>query len=311
MSEQTIDMESGEVIQVNGALDMVAKQEGAALDVQVATAKQYPRSVQAFQSDLKSWATLNKESALGCFFNLRRGGSSIVGPSVRFAELVQASWGNIVVDTAIVAEEHDHVVVAATCRDLERNTASRAQVRRNILDRNKRRYSADMIQTTVQAASAIARRNAIFQVVPRALWEPIYKNAQQVAGGGKSFADRRKEALATLKSAGVEGDRVKLAVSGKNPKDLTSDDILMLEVAIHRVNENESTWDKEFPASADETSGSSAASAAQALATAGNPRGKGPDVPAPENPSGEVRDVPSPADDSDGVDEAFGMKGGS
>jgi hypothetical protein len=273
VSEQIVDMETGEIeIEGSGAAAMmVAKQEGAALDVQVATAKAHPRSVQAFQSDLKSWATLDRDTAMECFFNLRKGSSSIVGPSIRFAELVQASWGNIVVDTAIVAEEHDHVVVSATCRDLERNTASRSQVRRNILDRKKRRYSADMIQTTVQAASAIARRNAIFQVVPRALWAPIYKQAQRVAGGEKSFAERRKEALSTLKKEGVPPENIKAAVSGKDPKDLTSDDVLMLEVAIYRVGQNESTWEAEFPDASTGGEGETAGAAADALSNAKAP----------------------------------------
>lgn len=64
--------------------------------------------------------------------------------------------------------------------------------------------------------------------------------------------------------------------------------------------------------------GSSAQAAADALANAKDitpesedTRGMGSDVPAPENPPEEVRDVPSLADDSDGVDEAFGLKGGA
>ena len=237
MSTEVIDMETGDIVEIsNDVSGYVAQSDAAALDVQVSTAKKFPRSIQRFQSDLEAWSCFNRDTAMECFFNLRRGSSSVVGPSIRFAELVQAAWGNMIVDVAIVTEAHDHVVVAATCRDLERNTASRAQIRRNIVTKHGKRYGTDMIQTTIQAASAIARRNAIFQIVPKALWVPLFEKAKSLASSdtkGESFSERRVRILKALKEAGAVPEHVKHSLGGKEQKDMTADDILLLEVSLN------------------------------------------------------------------------------
>lgn len=295
-----IDNETGEVTVVEAtAAEFVARGDAAALDVQVSTAKQYPRSIQRFESDLKSWCTRSKDGAMECFFNLKRGGSTIIGPSVRFAELVVTAWGNIVVDTAIVTEEKDHVVVTATCRDLERNTAMRAQVRRNILTRDGRRFGADMIQTTIQAASAIARRNAIFQTVPRALWEPLWQEARRVAlGDAATFTERRQAVLKELKAIGANPAHIKHALGGKEPKDLSGDDILVLEVSLRRIQNGESRPEVEFPRPENdgEERGESAQKATEALD--GSKGSSSPKKPA------------EGVSEADPVDEAFGLSGG-
>lgn len=268
---ETLDPETGEVIVVeDAAMIWTAKQDAAMLDVQVATAKQYPRSIQHFQSDLESWCTLDRDTAMECFFDIPRGGKRVIGPSVRFAELVCAAWTNIIVDTSIVAEERDHVIVSATCRDLQRNIAQRAQVRRSIVDSKGRRYKADMIQQAVQAASAIARRNAIFQVVPRALWAPKWEKARALALAGEkgeSFQQKRQRILNGLKESGCVTAHIKHAMGGKDPKDLSADDVLVLELAMRRITANESTPESEFPRPVNdgEDSGESAAKASEAL----------------------------------------------
>jgi len=219
---------------------------------------------------LLSWCTLDRDTAMECFFDLPRGGKKIIGPSIRFAELVCAAWTNIVVDTSIVAEERDHVIVAATCRDLQRNIAQRAQIRRSIVDSKGRRYRPDLIQQAVQAASAIARRNAIFQVVPKALWQPMWEKARALAlagNEGETFTEKRKRIQKGLADAGCVSAHIKHAMGGKEPKDLSADDVLVLELALRRITANESTPEQEFPRPVNdgEEAGESAEKAAAAL----------------------------------------------
>lgn len=257
-----VEMETGDVAA------FAARQEAAALDVQVSTAKAYPRSVQRFQSDLEAWCTLSRDTAIECFFSMPRDGQQIIGPSVRFAELILAAYGNIVVDSQIIEEGREFVVVSATCRDLERNIANRAQVRRNITKRGGRRYSQTMIETTIQAASAIARRNAIFQTVPKALWSPLYNKARKVAhGDDATFSQRRGDVTKAIRAAGCNMDNVKAFVGGKDNKDLTKDEVLLLEIKLKQIDANEISAADAFPDPKPDTpeAGRSAVAAKDAL----------------------------------------------
>lgn len=286
MSMGDYDDQTGEVMEVeivNDAAMFVAKQDAAMLDIQVSTAKRYPRSVQRFQSDLESWACLNRDTSVECFFSMPRDGKQVVGPSIRFAELIQAAYGNLLVDSQIIDEGREFVVVNATCRDLERNIASRAQVRRNITTKHGKRYGAAMIETTIMAASAIARRNAIFQVVPKALWVPIYEKARKVAHGDmKDFAGRRNEIVKGLREAGCDMGNVKHFLGGKDHKDVSADELLLLEIKLKAIRANELSPASAFPDPIPDepSSGKSAMKAAEALASTKTDGTPGDDVDA-------------------------------
>ena len=247
-TDEVIDSVTGEIVQVTSsqAMEAVAQHDAAALDVQVATAKKFPRSIQSFENDLETWCTKSQDIAESCFYCLPRGGRKLLGASVRFAEMVQAAYGNLVVETHILEEAKKTIVVSATCRDLERNVAARAEVVRGITGRSGR-YDDSMIQTTIQAASAIARRNAIFSVVPRALWEPIYKKAQVVAAGRhQTFDEQRKAAIKKIIDLGCDTKRVK-SFLGKDSKDITMDDVVILRLKARQIEEGQCTPDEAFP----------------------------------------------------------------
>src|SRR5688500_14733606 len=75
--------------------DALAALNRSEIDMQISTAKKYPRSVTRFKRDVESLACLDEETAATMFYSLPRGGKNIIGPSVRFAEVVASSWGNI------------------------------------------------------------------------------------------------------------------------------------------------------------------------------------------------------------------------
>ena len=251
MSEPS-DVIDGEVVEVT-TLDIVRAQDMAALDVQVSTAKAYPRSVQKFQSDLETWATMSEGVAKNCFFVKPVGGGNIVGPSVRFAELVQASYTNMVTDARVLEVGKERIMAEGTCRDLERNIAGRAQVSRSILGRDGRRYKQSVIETNIAASLAIARRNAIFQVVPRAIWEGIYEKARHVAAGGESFIERRNEIGKALVEAGCDRDQMFAYFGGRGGKDLTADDVIAMSIKLDSIKNGMLKAEDAFPAKADKT----------------------------------------------------------
>lgn len=231
------------------SMSLVQQQEHAALDVQVSTAKAYPRSVQEFHADLEAWCTLNQETADECFYAKPVDGKKMVGPSIRFGELVQAAYKNLNVDTRVSGEDDGHVVLEATCRDMERNIASRSQVRRSILTKEGKRYKQHMVETTINAGMAIARRNVIFQTVPKALWKPIWNKALAVAKGDMAtFEKRRGETLTALKDLGVDMKNMSAFLGGKQTKDIDATDLILLRQRLASIQEHEMTPESAFPA---------------------------------------------------------------
>lgn len=166
------------------------------IDVQIATAKRFPRDIARFLRQAETLATISDDIAASCFYKLKRSGKDIEGPSVRFAEIVATAWGNIRVDARTVNEDARFVYAEGVAWDLERNNAIRFGTRRRITTRNGERYSDDMIATTANAAAAIALRNCVFRVVPKAFWEPIYEKAKEVAvGNAETLATRRQKLI--------------------------------------------------------------------------------------------------------------------
>lgn len=153
---------------------------------QVDVAKRHPRSVAHFQGQLESLACKTQGIAQSCFYMLPgRGGSNkpISGPSIRMAEIMAASWGNLQVSTMLVDIGDTMVTVRATVWDMQSNVACSEEYIAPIVGKNNRRYSNDMIGTTIRAAMKKALRNAIFTVVPKAYYEAIKEKIQLTAIG--------------------------------------------------------------------------------------------------------------------------------
>lgn len=159
----------------------------AEIDIQIATAKRYPRNVDAALTRILTIATLDEETAADCFYSLRRGAGqgaqTIEGVSVRLAEIIAGAWGNLRAQTFIAANDGRTVTATAICHDLETNFAVSLNVQRSITDRYGRTYSPDMQVVTGNAAMAIAFRNAVLKVVPKAVTSRVVNQIRDVAAG--------------------------------------------------------------------------------------------------------------------------------
>ena len=175
-----------EIIQIQQA-EIVQAQEKAAIDVQIATAKAYPRHLPTVLNKIQTYATMDEETAEDCFYALRRAGQGgqqlIEGLSVRMAEIIASAWGNMRVKTSIIANDGKTITAEGTCLDLETNVAVSVEVKRRITDKQGRTFSEDMQVVTGNAASAIAFRNAVLKVVPKAVTKKVVNEVKQVAMG--------------------------------------------------------------------------------------------------------------------------------
>ena len=73
---------NNEIIEVKQA-EMLQAIDRAEVDIQIATAKQYPRDLAACLNKIATYATMDKETAEDCFYVLRRkdanGNDNIIG----------------------------------------------------------------------------------------------------------------------------------------------------------------------------------------------------------------------------------------
>jgi hypothetical protein len=228
--------------------------ERASIDIQIATAKRYPRTLSKVKSDMLSFATLDSDTASSCFYTLPRGGKNIQGPSVRLAEIAVACYGNLRAGTRIIecvtTGDSPHVTIQAFAMDLERNSAITMEKRRRIVGKKSKggQIDEDDINLAANAGSAIAFRDAVFKVVPRALIDPVWEQAKLVAiGDVKTLADRRAKAFDAFAKMGADQARVLQALGKAKVDDVDLADLETLIGWHTALKDGESKIDDVFP----------------------------------------------------------------
>jgi hypothetical protein len=222
----------------------------AEVDQQVTTAHAYPRSVEVAMKHIMSLATLDEQTAQECIYALPRAGKAIKGPSIRLAEVIQGQWGNNRVGTRIVHVDRieKYVEAEGVYHDLETNSATTARVRRRISDSKGRLFNDDMIIVTGNAASAIAKRNAILAGVPKAVWRRAYSAVEQVLVGDiKTLAERRGEALKAFAAFGVKPEQIFTALEVEGLDDIGLEEMTSLIGMHSALKSGEATVEEMFP----------------------------------------------------------------
>lgn len=228
-------------------VSVVEAQSRAEIDIQIATAKHYPRDIKKAYSGALQTVETSREIAEVCFYTLPRGGRNIVGPSVRLAEIMATSWGNLRVKTTIVDEGRDSVICQATCIDLETNVGVSTEVRRRITNAKGERFNDDMITTTTNAASAIAFRNAVFKVIPGVFVQPIFERARELAVGKETELDtRRAKCVKYFANLGIPAPVLLKHLGKLKVNDMRLDDIEYLLGIQNALKEQETTVDDVF-----------------------------------------------------------------
>lgn len=214
---------------MNEKTDSLAVLSKRDIDQQIAIARQYPRSINDFRNEVKQLVTLNEQVAGECVYSIPRSGKVIEGPSARFAEIVINCWGNCRSGARIIDDTGDYIVAQGVFHDLQKNSMITIEVERRITDKKGRRYNADMISVTGNAASSIALRNAALKGVPKAFWADLYEDARRVIMGDiKTLANRRAEMFAYLNRYGVTEDIALKFLSRKGVEDVDLEDMVKL-----------------------------------------------------------------------------------
>lgn len=221
----------------------------AEIDQQITTARAYPRSIERAVRNITTLATLDEETAQECIFALPRGGKPIVGPSIRFAEIIASQWGNCRVATRVTHIDRAEKIVEAegVFHDLETNTAVSARVRRRIVDKYGKIFNDDMITVTGNAAASIAKRNAILGAVPKAVWRKAYDSAERVIKGtAETLVVTREKSMKAFAAFGVSPERVCAAIGVVGLSDITLEHIPTLRGMFAALKNQEATVEELF-----------------------------------------------------------------
>lgn len=241
--------ESVESVEVQ-EVTVVEAQDRAVIDIQIATAKRYPRNVLRAVNNSIAIINMDRETATTCHYSLPRGGKAVSGPSVHLAKIIAQNWGNMRIESKVVNIDAKHITSQAVCFDLETNLAIKVEVKRSIVGRSGR-FNDDMITMTGNAANAIALRNAVFAVIPKGVVDKCYNSAKQMITGDISDASKliakRKQVVDGLKDTYSVTEKEILSAIGKQSTDhISADDIITLIGVGQAIRDGDTTIDQAF-----------------------------------------------------------------
>lgn len=240
-----------EIIEVKQA-DMLQAINRAEVDIQIATAKQYPRDINASLNKIATYAMMDRETAEDCFYVLRRKGADgnvnvIEGLSVRMAEIIAGAWGNLRVQTRIIGNDGRMITAQAICHDLETNFAVSKEVKRRITDKNGRTYSEDMQVVTGNAAASIAFRNAVLAVIPKAITKRVINDVKQVAlGQSIDVETARQNCIANYAKRGVSEKMLCDYLGINTIAEIDKERLFELKATLTAINEGTTTVRETF-----------------------------------------------------------------
>lgn len=289
-----------EIIEVKQA-EMLQAINRAEVDIQITTAKQYPRDINASLNKIATYAMMDRETAEDCFYVLRRkdadGNPSVIeGLSVRMAEIIAGAWGNLRVQTRIIGNDGRMITAQAICHDLETNFAVSKEVKRRITTKSGRTYSEDMQVVTGNAAASIAFRNAVLAVIPKAITKRVINEVKQVAlGQAIDVETARKNCLANFSKAGVTEPMICQYLGIKSIAEIDKERLFELRATWNAIREGTTTVQETFIQPAIEAKAQAAAekksNSAQEKAAAAIAQATG-EVPANVDPeTGEIKET--------------------
>lgn len=243
----------------DAAITLITKAE---IDTQIATAKTFPRSLQVFMKKCMSMATITEDVAQSCIYALPRGGKTLEGPSVRLAEIVAASYGNLRTGARVIYNDGKTVTAQGIVHDLEGNIFHTEEVQRSILQNEwatnpksgkreqtgkKITMTEDMQVVAGRAACAIAYRNAIFKVVPAALIQDVYDKVKEVAkGSAETLVARRVKAIKFFTDRGIKETQIFDVLQVSGLEDIDLEKLQVLSGMKSALSNNEATLEGMF-----------------------------------------------------------------
>ncbi len=256
-----IKKDGGEVellgdVTANNVVEQMTRGE---IESQIDQALRHPRSLEKFKQRATAMACLDEETAASCIYRRPVGKEEgkmkyAEGMSIRRAEIVGACYGNLRVYATLISQTERQVVARGMAIDLESNFASSSEVVESTVTSNGKPFSERMRTVVAKAALAKARRDATFQVVPRALATPIESEVRKLlVGDAKSIETRRTAVAGWIKSLGIEPARVYNALGIGGLSDLGLNEMETLTGLRTAIKDGDTSIDEVFPPIVDDS----------------------------------------------------------
>jgi len=258
-------METPDVI-ITEDVTMFEAGQRAEFDIQIATAKRFPRNLARVKENAVAIITMDKATAEQCRYALPRGGKTLSGPSVHLARIIVQQYGNIRVDSRVKQITDKQIISEAVCFDLETNYAVKVEVRRSIVqnesiwdnDSKKSvrtgkmiRMNDDMITVTGNASNSIAFRNAVFSVIPKGITDICYNTAMEMITGDLSdeskLIKKRNDIVGKMKTAyNVTEDQILKSIGLRSINQIKAEQIADLISIGQAIKDGDTTVEQAF-----------------------------------------------------------------
>jgi len=220
--------------------------ERSTVDIQVSTAKKYPRpkNNKIIQQMIMADALVNEETARECYYAVPRAGGVINGPSARLSEIISNRFGNIHTACRIIDHDlvHRTITAQAYAWDLETNNRKTAEWSEPITLK-----SSDSLKITKLSALSKAERNAVLKVVPRVIWQPVLDACVNAAiGDAASLGTRLQKAVKAFSAYGIVPEQILAVFQVDTLNKLTGNDLGTLLGMHTAIKEGTSTIDELF-----------------------------------------------------------------
>lgn len=247
---QTVEVMQAETLQ---------SMDRAEIDMQIATAKRFPRNIQQCLDNIRALSMIDEETMESCFYHLERKDKDgqikeIEGMSVRMAEIFVSCWGNLRVATRIIGNDGRKITAQGICFDVQNNVAVSSETSRRITNKSGKTYSDDMQIVTGNAASAIAFRNAVFKVIPAAVTKSITNEIKQklLEMTSTKINQKRRNAVEWFTKRGVTEDELRKYLGTDNLETISAEKIVELRGVATAIREGSSSIDEVFRSNSDD-----------------------------------------------------------
>ena len=246
---------------------MVAAAESAKAQIQCAymMALQCPRSYFAAEQAVVK-ACSNPLFAEKVEYKLPRGGTTIIGPTIRLAELIRREWRNIFTTERVMHDDDRQMIVQVTAMDLETNSIETAEVivpktverkfvkkGQEVLNERENSFGEKLyivkatdseVDMTRKALISKALRNAIFRLVPAELVQIALATARQTIATADASdpKDATRRLISCFEEQGVGIDKIEKHI-GHTLEKATAADVKKLR-GLYKQMLNGADWDE-------------------------------------------------------------------
>jgi len=209
MSNEIQSFDTTPAVQSRSAgTEMVISRQAQEVQAAMVIAKRFPRDeIEAYNRIIR--ACSRKALAESAMYEYPRGGQKVTGPSIRLAEVLAQSWGNIDYGVIELEQKNSESQMMAYAWDLETNTRQtkifavphKRKANKQIKELDDPRDIYEL--TANQGARRV--RSCILGIIPGDIIESAIKQCEVtiVSGESKPLTDRAREMVAAFDKLGV------------------------------------------------------------------------------------------------------------